>query len=349
MVDVAGATAWAIGMLCSAFRICPYTTMSYDQPNYTQTPNTLFDEHLPEMGCSEMKVVLAVVRKTFGWHRKKQRLTTDDLMEITGLSNRGVIDGVEAAIERGVLSREKHDGSYRYWLNVEGREGCEQSSQSGEEGVSNPHNGCEQSSQGPVSDPHNASYNGERKRKKGKERKSSTPSEDGDSSPDPPEDEEEELPPRDQVEYEWTLEYARAAMQHLRNHDLLAPVTENKIDREGEDEVAVEWADTFRLIHEQDGYSPDEIQQTMEWLFEGANFWIDKAAIRSVPPLRSKTRQGDQYKFDSMYQSAKREGYVRSANGQGSEHPWPENPSEEWCRNNPQKNYERLLHHAKRA
>lgn len=129
-----------------------------------------------------------------------------------------------------------------------------------------------------------------------------TPTVDGE-----PEDDGEERPPEERVEYEWTYKFSLAAMKHFRDHDLLAPVTEKKIEREGAEEVAVEWADTFRLMHEQDGYSPEEIASTMKWLFEGGNFWIRKSAIRSVPPLRSKTRSGDQYKFDSMYESAKQD------------------------------------------
>jgi hypothetical protein len=72
--------------------------------------------------------------------------------------------------------------------------------------------------------------------------------------------------------------------------------------------VIAQWADTFRLLHEQDGYSRQEIRETMEWLFDGTNFWIEKQAIRSVPPLRSRTRNGDAYKFDVMHQQAHSNG-----------------------------------------
>lgn len=108
----------------------------------------------------------------------------------------------------------------------------------------------------------------------------------------------------DHLPGQWTFEFAAAAMTHLQELDLLATPTEKKIDREGEDRVVAEWADTFRLLHEQDDYSQQEIKQTMEWLFEGGNFWIEKQAIRSVPPLRAKTKNGDAYKFDVMYQQA---------------------------------------------
>jgi hypothetical protein len=108
----------------------------------------------------------------------------------------------------------------------------------------------------------------------------------------------------DHLPGDWTFEYASAALEHFREFDLLATPTKNKIDREGEDYVISQWADTFRLLNEQDGYPKDEILATMKWLFSGNNFWIDKQAIRSVPPLRSKTSSGDAYKFDMMHQNA---------------------------------------------
>jgi hypothetical protein len=106
---------------------------------------------------------------------------------------------------------------------------------------------------------------------------------------------------------EWTFDFALAALEHLRELDLLATPTRKKIDREGEQRVAAQWADTFRLLKEQDGYERAEIKDTMEWLFDGGNFWVEKQAIRSVPPLRSKTGSGDAYKFDVMFQQAQSE------------------------------------------
>jgi hypothetical protein len=108
----------------------------------------------------------------------------------------------------------------------------------------------------------------------------------------------------DHLPGDWTYDFAAAALENLRGHDLLATPTQKKISRDGEEYVTAEWADTFRLLHEQDGYSKDEILNTMQWLFSGGNFWIQNEAIRSVPPLRSKTRDGDAYKFDIMYQQA---------------------------------------------
>jgi len=131
--------------------------MGYDGPKYTQTPNLFLDEHLPEMGAAETKVVLAVIRQTFGWHKQKDRLSISQLMELTGLSNRAVIDGTRQAMERGVIDRQKKGNSYEYWLVVDG----EDTSQARDQGVNNAHTPCEDTSQEGVNEAHT--------QKKGKE------------------------------------------------------------------------------------------------------------------------------------------------------------------------------------
>jgi hypothetical protein len=123
-------------------------------------------------------------------------------------------------------------------------------------------------------------------------------------------------------------------MEHLRELELLASPVKRKIDREGGGPVVAEWADTFRLLHEQDDYSREEIKTKMRWLFEGRNFWINNQAIRSVPPLRSKTSNGDAYKFDVMYQQA---------------NSTDEQFSREDAKQRPEENFERLRRAAEAA
>lgn len=142
---------------------------------------------------------------------------------------------------------------------------------------------------------------------------------------------------------DWTFDFASAALEHLRSFELLASPTKRKLDRDGEDYVISQWADTFRLLHEQDGYSKKEIRETMEWLFDDDedgedNFWISTPAIQSVPPLRSKTRNGDAYKFDIMYQQA-------SSESDGTN----DRPARQDAKNNPEENWKRLARAAKSA
>jgi phage replication O-like protein O len=65
-----------------------------EKPNYTQTPNILFDEIMRDLNGAELKVILAVIRKTFGWHKKRDRISLTQLEETTGLSRQGILNAI---------------------------------------------------------------------------------------------------------------------------------------------------------------------------------------------------------------------------------------------------------------
>lgn len=95
-------------------------------PNYTQIPNAIFDlmadkdAHLTE---AELKVVLAIARKTFGWHKKRDKISLSQLETLTAMSRTSVIAGLEAAIERGLIRKtpDRNDklGGFFYELAVD--------------------------------------------------------------------------------------------------------------------------------------------------------------------------------------------------------------------------------------
>ena len=91
----------------------------FRKPNYTQIPNRLFDELLPLMGAAELKVTLAICRKTFGWHKKRDRISISQLEKLTGLSHQGVITGLQQGMNRGTIVRQPaNGGSYFYSLVI---------------------------------------------------------------------------------------------------------------------------------------------------------------------------------------------------------------------------------------
>lgn len=79
----------------------------FSSPNYTQTPNDFYDVYLPLMGLAEIKVVSAIMRLTFGYHREKQTTTAslNTLVKLTGLSVGGVLLGIKKAESRGLIQR----------------------------------------------------------------------------------------------------------------------------------------------------------------------------------------------------------------------------------------------------
>lgn len=90
-----------------------------DAPNYTQIPNALLDNLMKDMGEAELRVVLAISRKTFGWHKDKDKISLTQLQDITGLSRQGVINGIDAGIERGIILKEPDGVSFIYSLIIE--------------------------------------------------------------------------------------------------------------------------------------------------------------------------------------------------------------------------------------
>jgi hypothetical protein len=47
---------------------------AFPAPNYTQVPNDLMDHWLPELNGAELKVLLYLVRRTFGFHRNSTEI-----------------------------------------------------------------------------------------------------------------------------------------------------------------------------------------------------------------------------------------------------------------------------------
>lgn len=81
-------------------------------PNYTQIPNTVLDL-MSDMEETEFRVVIAIARQTFGWHKKRDKISLSQLEKLTGLSRQGVINGIAAGEKRGLIEKTKDDSDKR--------------------------------------------------------------------------------------------------------------------------------------------------------------------------------------------------------------------------------------------
>ena len=70
---------------------------------FTTVPNIYFDEYLPELSCTETKVLLAIVRKTVGWQRESDEISIEQLQRTTGLSRNSVRAGLRGLLKRGLV------------------------------------------------------------------------------------------------------------------------------------------------------------------------------------------------------------------------------------------------------
>lgn len=79
--------------------------MGLRAPNHTQTPNELFDEWLPKLGCAELKVLMVIIRKTFGWHKTYDKISLGQLEALTGLERRHISKAIKTLSEKRLISK----------------------------------------------------------------------------------------------------------------------------------------------------------------------------------------------------------------------------------------------------
>src|SRR5205085_7796297 len=93
----------------------PSPFRGFRSPNYTMVPDELFDELLVDLSGAELKVLLYVIRRTFGFKKGSDRISKAQLEKGiqrsdgtildrgTGLSRRAIRLAVDSLVERNVL------------------------------------------------------------------------------------------------------------------------------------------------------------------------------------------------------------------------------------------------------
>ncbi len=93
----------------------------FQAPNYTQVPNDFF-EMAAYMGEAELKVVLYIIRETFGYHRETCEVSIRKLALGAGLTPRNAYNGAEKAIERGLIEKSVSSTNTTTWRAVVARD-----------------------------------------------------------------------------------------------------------------------------------------------------------------------------------------------------------------------------------
>jgi len=78
-----------------------------EQPGgeWTKIPNAILDA-MPKMGDAELRVVLAILRKTTGWQKECDVISLTQLEHMTGLGRRHIIKALNTALANGWIDRE---------------------------------------------------------------------------------------------------------------------------------------------------------------------------------------------------------------------------------------------------
>lgn len=72
---------------------------------WTKTPNEIY-ETIPKMSTPELLCTLILVRETYGYHRRRVRLTYASFMRATGIKGKSTISAALRDIEaRGLFKR----------------------------------------------------------------------------------------------------------------------------------------------------------------------------------------------------------------------------------------------------
>ncbi len=91
----------------------------FTNPNYTQVPDDVFDVIAPELTEAELRVLLYIVRRTFGFKKDRDAISLTQMVEGirardgrvldkgTGMSRRGVMKGCAGLIDKAIITVEK--------------------------------------------------------------------------------------------------------------------------------------------------------------------------------------------------------------------------------------------------
>lgn len=91
---------------------------------YTPAPHCFFDVLLPLLGFAELKITLAIMRETIGWHKRWKMIAYSEFEKATGLGREAVRKGIVAGMERGTIDRKDLGGGYAYSLRLVGLPDC---------------------------------------------------------------------------------------------------------------------------------------------------------------------------------------------------------------------------------
>lgn len=80
--------------------------MSFEIPNYTQIPNHILDNLLMELSGSELKILLFIFRKTFGFHKTRDRISLSQIKKHTGVARDKINPCVQRLIEMNLIIKE---------------------------------------------------------------------------------------------------------------------------------------------------------------------------------------------------------------------------------------------------
>lgn len=127
----------------------------FSKPNYTQTPNEFFDEVAKTLKEGELRVLLVIMRQTFGWHKQWDRISLSQLERKTGMCRDAVNNSLKSLIKLGLIEKKKEGpkGQEKCWyqLVVEGSDVDDVLPSDGDESIEDSNKSYQSSKETPPS------------------------------------------------------------------------------------------------------------------------------------------------------------------------------------------------------
>ena len=78
-----------------------------EQEGFIPIPNKIFDKYMKELKPTEFLVLCAIIRKTWGWRKKEDKISVSQLMELTRCTNKTIISSLNELEKRKIISTKK--------------------------------------------------------------------------------------------------------------------------------------------------------------------------------------------------------------------------------------------------
>lgn len=85
-------------------------------PNHTQIPNDVLD-NMGHFEGAELKIFLAICRKTIGWHKLTDRISYSQIKKMTGLSINGIRKAMDKLINKKFINQVQINNGFVYEIN----------------------------------------------------------------------------------------------------------------------------------------------------------------------------------------------------------------------------------------
>jgi phage replication O-like protein O len=74
-------------------------------PNHTQTPNDFFDYIVPMLKEGELRIMLFLIRQTYGWHKNWEKITFEQIAKGTGMIKRTCISTIKSLTKKRLIEK----------------------------------------------------------------------------------------------------------------------------------------------------------------------------------------------------------------------------------------------------